>query len=140
MHVHLHKTCLIFQVKTEDVEGDPRDHSEDNHYNENKQTFDDEQGLPDDYLAMQTFTAFPPKRNGLIPSINNKHDKSRGNSNVNKLYLQNIDEYVKDKRKDDEINSEWRDLANIMDRVFLILYCLMTLITTLAFLLQCAIQ
>ena len=89
---------------------------------------------------MQTFTAFPPKRNGLIPSINSKHDKSKGNSNVNKLYLQNIDEYVKDKRKDDEINSEWRDLANIMDRVFLILYCLMTLIVTLAFLLQCAIQ
>ena len=35
-------------------------------------------------------------------------------------------------------NSEWRDLANIMDRFFLLIYSLTTLIVTLVFMLQCA--
>ena len=104
------------------------------------QGFDAEQGLQDEYIAVRNIPSVTPKRNGLIPGIDSKHDKSKKHSHGNKLYLQNVDDYLNDKRKEEEINSEWRDLANIMDRIFLILYALMTVIVTLSFLLQCAVQ
>ena len=45
-----------------------------------------------------------------------------------------------DKKTEDEINSEWRDLANIMDRLFLVIFLLITVIVTLALMLQCVVQ
>ncbi|XP_060555514.1 neuronal acetylcholine receptor subunit alpha-10-like isoform X2 [Ruditapes philippinarum] len=51
--------------------------------------------------------------------------------------IRNIEEHFIDQKKEDDINSEWRDLSNILDRVFLIMYLLVTIITTLSLILQC---
>ena len=70
-----------------------------------------------------------PQSNGLIHTIGDKEsDQNR--------FLKHLD----DKKEEDEINSEWRDLANIMDRLFLVFYSLITVIVTLVFMLQCAIH
>lgn len=52
-------------------------------------------------------------------------------------YVKSIEENYAQQKKEDDVNSEWRDLSNILDRVFLILYLLVTIITTLSFILQC---
>ena len=81
----------------------------------------------------------PPKRNGFIPPFSTRNTLNVTPYEPNK-FLKHVDEFIDEKRKEDDINSEWRDLANILDRFFLLLYSLTTLIVTLAFLLQCIVQ
>ncbi|KAL4227838.1 hypothetical protein ACF0H5_013275 [Mactra antiquata] len=49
--------------------------------------------------------------------------------------------YIADRYKSDDNaandNNEWREISNILDRVFLILYLFVMTVTTLAFILQC---
>lgn len=52
-------------------------------------------------------------------------------------YVEKIASQVCHQQKEEHVNSEWRDLANILDRVFLILYLLITIVTTLSFILSC---
>ena len=51
--------------------------------------------------------------------------------------LRCMERTYRDREADEENQGDWRDIANIMDRLFLILYLLVTIITTLAFLMQC---
>ena len=73
--------------------------------------------------------------NGRIPALGGKENTNIPESEQNR-FLKHLD----DTKRKDEINSEWRDLANIMDRLFLVIYSLITVIVTLALMLQCAIQ
>ena len=75
------------------------------------------------------------KRNGLIKVID-----SKGRTNASAYEQNRFLKHLDDKKREDEINSEWRDLANIMDRLFLVIYSLITVIVTLALMLQCAIH
>ena len=81
----------------------------------------------------------PPKTNGFIPPFSTRERLNVPPYEPNK-FLKHVDEFIDDKRREDDINSEWRDLANVMDRFFLLLYSLTTVIVTLAFLLQCVVQ
>lgn len=127
------------KIVTEDLEIELHDHNEQNHINEHKQNYDAEQAIPSDYVGM---TGIPAKRNGLIPGIPGLNIRERTNlQSVEQIkYLKTVDDYLDGKRKVDNINSEWRDLANVMDRIFLLIYSLTTFIVTLAFLLQCVVQ
>ena len=37
-------------------------------------------------------------------------------------YLKSLDNHFKARDKEEDINSEWRDISNVLDRLFLILY------------------
>ena len=76
-----------------------------------------------------------PLSNERVPALGGKEKTNIPESEQNR-FLKHMD----DKKREDEINSEWRDLANIMDRLFLVIYSLITVIVTLALMLQCAIQ
>ena len=55
-------------------------------------------------------------------------------------YIAHMDRLAHEKRRIHLINMEWRDIAHICDRVFFILYCFITITTTLALLLQCIVK
>ncbi|XP_053405082.1 neuronal acetylcholine receptor subunit alpha-9-like [Mercenaria mercenaria] len=48
-----------------------------------------------------------------------------------------VAEEFSDKPDAESINTEWRDLANVLDRVFLISYVLVSFVSFLAFIIQC---
>ena len=73
--------------------------------------------------------------NGLIPALG-YGEKSNVSTYEQNKFLKHLD----DKKREDEINSEWRDLANTMDRFFMLMYSLTTVIVTLVFMLQCAVS
>lgn len=120
----------------EDIDKEHNDHLEQNHINEHKQTYDAEQGIPNEYVGLK---AMQGNRNGLLPGLDGKDRSSVPPFEQIKI-LKTLDQNMEDKRKAREVNSEWRDLANIMDRIFLLVYSVTTLIVTLAFLLQCVVQ
>lgn len=76
------------------------------------------------------------KRNGVLPSFVIR-DPAIEAIREQTACLQNIEESYAQHKNEDDVNSEWRDLSNILDRVFLIIYVLVTIITTLSFILQC---
>ena len=49
---------------------------------------------------------------------------------------ESIEQYFREKQKEDDINSDWRDVSNLLDRLFMILYVFVTVIVTLVFLLH----
>ena len=54
--------------------------------------------------------------------------------------LRNVSKFVESKQIEDDICGEWRDLAFILDRLFLLLYIVLTVMVTIVFLLLCAVQ
>ena len=54
--------------------------------------------------------------------------------------LRNVSKFVESKQIEDDISGEWRDLAFILDRLFLLLYIVLTVMVTILFLLLCAVQ
>ena len=54
--------------------------------------------------------------------------------------LRNVSKFVESKQIEDDICGEWRDLAFILDRLFLLLYIVLTVMVTILFLLLCAVQ
>ena len=108
-----------------------------NHNNEPSPLRDTDEITPSD--EQFSIKGIPPKKNGLLPPFNTREKFNVPSYEPNK-FLKHVDDFIDDKKQEDDINSEWRDLANIMDRFFLLIYSLTTLIVTLAFLLQCVVQ
>lgn len=81
-------------------------------------------------------TNAPFKNNGLLPSFVRDNFKLETLKQQTK-HLQNIDEHMSQDQMLENVNSEWRDISNVLDRLFLVLYLLIFIITTLAFLMQC---
>ena len=86
--------------------------------------------------GFQRSPPFATKVNGFVSTGNDVKSKPQSH----KTDLETVNESLTAKEREDEINSEWRDLANILDRIFLVLYTLVTFIVTLVIMLQCAIQ
>ncbi|WAQ98008.1 ACHA9-like protein [Mya arenaria] len=79
------------------------------------------------------------KRNGVLPGFvrSNKVDgQMDGSLNLKERYLRRIVSHLEDDQNKEDLGSEWRDISNVLDRLFLVLYILILVITTLSFLLQ----
>ncbi|XP_045216812.2 neuronal acetylcholine receptor subunit alpha-10-like isoform X2 [Mercenaria mercenaria] len=76
------------------------------------------------------------KRNGVLPSFVIRDPTVEALKDQTR-YVRVIAEHYTQQKREADVNSEWRDLSNILDRVFLIMYLLVTCITTLSLLLQC---
>lgn len=79
------------------------------------------------------------KQNGVVPGFVIR-DPTIEAIRQQTEYVKSIEETYAQHKTEDDVNSEWRDLSNVLDRVFLILYLLITIITTLSFILQCLWQ
>ena len=55
-------------------------------------------------------------------------------------YLKSLDNHFKERDKEEDINSEWRDVSNVLDRLFLILYVVVTLVVSLTIILRLMYQ
>ncbi|XP_053406351.1 neuronal acetylcholine receptor subunit alpha-6-like [Mercenaria mercenaria] len=79
---------------------------------------------------------YPTKKEKLadnLPLNNATTDKNEKQLN----YTKNVANQYSRQFDAECVISEWRDLANVLDRMFFILYLLATLVTSLAFILQC---
>ena len=54
--------------------------------------------------------------------------------------LRNVSKFVESKQIEDDISGEWRDVAFILDRLFLLVYIVLTVMVTILFLLLCAVH
>ena len=79
------------------------------------------------------------KGNGMLPSFLRDNFKLQALKQQTK-HLKTLDDHIYEGKLADNVNSEWRDISNVLDRLFLVLYLLIFVITTLSFLLQCIIQ
>ena len=76
---------------------------------------------------------------GNIDSRRDDHSVSpteRFESNAHSKYLKNIDKSFKEKDREYDVNSEWRDVSNVLDRLFLVLYLLITVAVSLTLILH----
>ena len=115
----------------EDIEADD--------INGNKQSYDADEGLPNG-TGIKTKPPLTPKRNGFLSESDGFPEKRKSKWEQNTPDLQIVGEYMSEKIMEDTNNADWRDLANILDRIFLCVYSSVTVIVTLVFLLQCATQ
>lgn len=76
------------------------------------------------------------KNNGLLPSLVRDNFKLETMKQQTK-HLQNIEDQLSQAQMLENVNYEWRDISNVLDRLFLVLYMLIFIITSLAFLMQC---
>ena len=106
--------------------------SEQNHAIEPSNSYPTEENIPNEHFSVK---GIQPTKNGLIPALGGGEKSNFSTYEQNKFL-----KYLDDKNGEGEISSEWRDLANIMDRFFLLMYSLTTMIVTLAFMLQCAVN
>ena len=71
---------------------------------------------------------------------NNKNHSETDPTDTTMIHRQvkqeSIEQYFREKQKEDDINSDWRDVSNLLDRLFMILYVFVTVIVTLVFLLH----
>ena len=86
--------------------------------------------------GFQRSPPFATKVNGFVSTGNDVKCKPQWH----KTDFETVNESLTAKEREDEINSEWRDLANILDRIFLVLYTVVTFTVTLVIMLQCARQ
>ena len=50
--------------------------------------------------------------------------------------LKSLSGFVDEKKNEDKITGDWRDLANILDRLFLLVYIILTAVITIVFILM----
>ena len=78
--------------------------------------------------------------NTKITSRNDSHSVNPTDgfveSHAQRRYLKSIDKYFKEKDREEDINSEWRDASNVLDRLFLVFYLLITVVVSLTLILH----
>ncbi|XP_052280335.1 neuronal acetylcholine receptor subunit alpha-9-like isoform X1 [Dreissena polymorpha] len=67
---------------------------------------------------------------------NDRHLLANESSDSATTNLKRIVGHLEEDHLNESISAEWRDISNVMDRFFFILYALVTVITTMSFLLQ----
>ncbi|XP_050401517.1 neuronal acetylcholine receptor subunit alpha-10 [Patella vulgata] len=110
----------------------------------------------DDFTPTECSKKQKPHTNGVLFHVNN-HNGTNGihrnqDSEVRQMdpilgvmteqlnILKKVQNEFADQEKKERLNSEWQRVAMVMDRLFLLLFFLFTVICTLAILLQCIIQ
>ena len=76
------------------------------------------------------------KRNNLLPSFAIRDPVIEALKEQTQC-IKDIEGHFSQQKREDDINSEWRDLSILLDRVFLIIYLLINIVTTLSLILQC---
>lgn len=96
---------------------------------------DNDSGNVSDDRKNQVSDDKPIKNNGLVPGFLVR-DPSLLYLKEQTKQLKSIANHFEGGTQED-VNNEWREISNILDRLFLILYIIITVVTTLAFILQC---